>query len=68
MSCFVEQLRGSDAFIMDAAGLQHNVGKGRDGNLAHMVIPLVGRSKGETGIRHNLQSVFIDTLSKLKVR
>ena len=53
---------------MDAAGLRHHIGKGREGPLAHVLIPPMGRFKGETGSRHHLQDVVNKTASKLKVR
>ena len=54
--------------MMDASGLQHHIGKGSKGTLDHVVITLVGRSKGGTGERHHLQAIFNKTDSKLKVR
>ena len=53
---------------MDTAGLRHYIGEGREGPLAHVVISLMGRFKGETGIRHCLQAVVNETASKLKLR
>ena len=46
MSCFVASLRGSEGFMMYAAGLRHHIGEGREGALAYVVIPLMGTSKG----------------------
>ena len=34
----------------------------------HVVIPLVGRFKGKTGSRHQLQEFFNEIHSKIKVR
>ena len=51
--CFVESLSGGEGFMMDASLLHNHIGKGREGPLAHVVIPLVGRFKGETGSRHH---------------
>ena len=53
--------------MMGAAVLRHHIRKGREGPLAHVVIPLVGRFKGGTGSRHHLQAVVNETASKLKV-
>ena len=61
-------LRGSEDFMMYAAGLRHHIGKGREGHLDHVVIPLLGRFKGGTGIRHHLHAIVNKTASKLKVR
>ena len=38
--------------MMYASGLWHHTGKEREGSLANVIIPLMGRSKGETGSRH----------------
>ena len=45
-----------------------NFGKEREVPPAHVVIPLMGKFKGETGISHNLHAVVNETASKLKVR
>ena len=58
MSCFVESLSGSEGCMMDAAGLWHQIGKLREGILAHVVISMMGRSKGETVSRHHLHAVI----------
>ena len=44
------------------------MGKEREGTLAHMVIPLMGRFKGDTGSRHHIQIFFKNTASKFNVR
>ena len=64
----MSSLRGSKGFIMDASVLRNHIGKGREGNLAYVVIPLICRFKGDTGRRHHLNDVVNDTASKLKVR
>ena len=68
MSCCVASLRGSEGFIMDAVGLRNNIGKGREGTMYHVVIPMMVRSKGMNGIRHHIQANVNDAASKLKVR
>ena len=68
MSCFVASLKGIEGFMMDAVGFWYHIGKGRGEPLYHVLIPLMGRFKGETGIRHHLQAVLNETSSKLKVR
>ena len=40
--------------MMDAARLRHQIVKGREGPLSHVLIPMMGRFKGETGSRHQL--------------
>ena len=61
MSYFVSSLRGSEGFMINAAGLRHHIGKGREGPLSHVVIPLVVRFTGETGIIHHLQAIVNET-------
>ena len=53
---------------MDVAGLQNQIGKGMEGPLYHVVIPLKGRFKERTEIRVHLQAVLNETASKLKIR
>ena len=54
--------------MIDASGLRHHIRKGREGSLAHLVIPLVGSFKGVARSRHHLQAVVNKISSKLKVR
>ena len=68
MSYFVQSLSGGEGFMMDEAGLQHHIQKGRKGPLDHLVICLMGMFKGETGRRQHLQAVANESASKLKVR
>ena len=53
--------------MMYAEGLRRHIGKVREGPLAYVVVPLMGRFKEETGSRHHLQAVVNETASKLKV-
>ena len=46
---------------MDVEGLRNHNGKGREGPLAHVVIPLMGRFKGGTGSRYHLQVIINKT-------
>ena len=68
MSCFVASLRIIEAFMLDSAVLRHHIGKGMEGPLDHVVITLIGRFKGKTGIRHHMQAVINGTAPKLIVR
>ena len=68
MICFVESLRGSEGSVMDAEVLRHHIGKGREGPLNNVVIPLMGIFKGYTCRRHHIQVVVNKRASKLKVR
>jgi len=52
---FCASLRGPEGFMMCLAGLRKNLDYGRtDDNNAHVVVPLLGRFKGEQGERHHL--------------
>ena len=42
-------LRESEEFMIDVEGLWNHNGKGREGPLAHVVIPLMDRFKGGLG-------------------
>ena len=52
---------------MNAAVLRHHIGRGSEGPLYHVVIPLMGRFNGGAVNRHHLQAVVNETDSKLKV-
>ena len=60
-------LREVEGFMMDATGLQHHIRKGMDVPLTHVVIPLLGNFKGETGSNNHLQVFVNETEYKLKV-
>ena len=53
--------------MMNAAGLRYHIGKGKEGPLDHLVIPIMGRLKGGTGTRHQLQAIVNKKASNLKV-
>ena len=59
---FVGSLGRGEVFMMDASGSWHHIEKVRKGPLAHVVMPLVGRFKGENGGRHHLVICIINTL------
>ena len=61
MIYFVALLRGGGGFMMDAARLWNHIGKGREGTLSHVLVPMMGKFKGETGSRHQIQDVVNDT-------
>ena len=65
---FCGVIQGGRGFMMDTALFQHTIGKVREGTQYRVVIPLMGRSKGGTGIKNHLQVVVNDTASNLKVR
>ena len=49
MICFVDLLRLGKGFMVDAAVFRNHIWKESDGNLAHVVIPFMGRFKGRLG-------------------
>jgi hypothetical protein len=62
---YVVSLRGTEGLLLDLAGLRRHIDSGRG---THVVIPLLGKVKGETGDRaHLLPSVEI-TGSGIRVR
>ena len=54
--------------MMDAAVLRNQIDKGREGGLARVEIPLIGRVEGDTGSRHHLQAIINEIDSNLNVR
>ena len=42
--------------MVDSEGFWHHIGKGREVPLDNVVIPLMGRFKGDNGSRHQLQA------------
>lgn len=66
--CFVGSLRGNEGFLADAASLRRHIGKGRHGRLEHVIVPLLGRFKGETGEKYHLLALVNRTFSGLRVR
>ena len=54
--------------MTDESGLWNHIGKGRERPLYHVIIPLMGRLKGDTGNRNHLKDVTNKIDSKLIVR
>ena len=48
MAYLMTSHRGNEGFMMNAVGVRHHITKGRYVRLVHVVIPLLGRFKGET--------------------
>ena len=68
---FVCALRGNEGFMLEAEGLQQMINFGKDEveeNLAHVVIPLLGRFKNEDGEKWHVMVSVSTTGSGLKVR
>ena len=47
--------------------MRHNIEKGREVPLAHVVIILLGKFKGDTGRQNHLKAIVNKTESKLKI-
>ena len=66
---FACSLRGNEGFMMDLQGLIAHIADGRhDLNSPHVVLPLLGRFKNETGERLHLMLSVNETKSGFKVR
>ena len=75
-------LRGPEVFMLDLMGLKNHIELGRNGimpedplnpgtdlfNAPHVHIALIGKFKGETGIREHLIAVASESMSGLKTR
>jgi len=69
VTSFCASLRGNEGFMMDLAGLRKYLDCGRDeGENSHVVVPLLGQFKGETGDRYHLIPVVSVTASGLRPR
>jgi len=75
-------LRGPEVFLLDLAGLHKYVDLGKNGvmpldpmkggtdlsDVPYIVIPLIGKFKGESGARHHLMALASVTRSKIELR
>ena len=75
-------LRGPEVFMLDLGGIRNHIHRGRDGIMPadpmktgvdlttapHVYLALVGKFKGETGVREHLVAVASKTMSGIKVR
>ena len=69
LTCFCASLRGNEGFMVDLAGLRKYLDRGKDeGANSHVVVPLLGEFKGETGDRYHLMPVVSTTASGLRPR
>jgi hypothetical protein len=68
--CFCASLRGHEGFYVDLHGLRSHINKGRcapgDGQIPHVVVPLLGRFKNEVGERHHLMFLASKTATELE--
>jgi len=65
---FCGSFRGSEVFLTDLHGLRHGLEETRRYQRDHVVIPLLGRFKGEQNSRYHLSPLASETSSGLKVR
>ena len=69
MVCYACSLRGNEGFMIDLFGLISHIRDGRnDSETPHIVIPLLGRFKNETGERMHLMLAVNITKSGFQVR
>ena len=65
---FVGALRGGEGLMMEATSLAHYIDEGRVAKIPYVLIPLLGRFKGETGERNVLLPFAAVTKSGIQVR
>jgi hypothetical protein len=65
---FCDALRGNEVFLVEASTLCKYGAQGRKHKRPHVVIPLMGRFKGETGERNVIRVLADTTRSGLKIR
>ena len=67
--CFVASLRGCEGFMVERSDLIRYVSKGKTHRISpHVVVPLLGRFKGETGEKSHLLLMANTTGSGIQVR
>ena len=67
--CFGASLRGCEGFMIERSDLIRHVNRGRmDAASPHVVVPLLGRFKGETGERSHLLIMANTTKSGIAIR
>jgi hypothetical protein len=65
---FCDALRGNEVFLVERSSLIKYESQGRTHHRPHVVIPLMGRFKGETGERNVIRVLVEQTKSGLEVR
>jgi hypothetical protein len=65
---FCSALRGNEIFLVEGSSLCKYKDMGRDHSMPHVVVPLMGRFKGETGERNVLRPLVNVTKSGIPVR
>ena len=67
--CFTASLRGNEGFLLDLRGLMSHIQKGKDDPVQpHVVAPLLGRFKGETGERYHMLALPNVTKTGIEIR
>jgi hypothetical protein len=75
-------LRGPEVLLLDLAGLKNHIQKGKEGILPdkllqtgtnltavpHVVVVLISKSKGESGVHHHMLSLASTTMSRIALR
>jgi hypothetical protein len=65
---FCGSFRGAEVFLMDLHGLRTHMGETQRQGRDHVVIPLLGRFKGELNSRYHLAPLVAETSSGLQVK
>jgi hypothetical protein len=65
---FCDALRGNEIFLVEASSLCTYYGKSEDQGWAHVIVPMMGRFKGETGERNVLRPLVSTTKSGIEIK
>ena len=69
VTVYGSSLRGNEGFMMDAQGLCNHISVGaRDDKVPHVLVPLLGKFKGECGERLHVLPMASVTSSGIKIR
>ena len=67
--CFCGSFRGHEVFLVDLGGLlKHNKQLKQSGTSHYVIVPLLGRFKGETGEKYHLTPLAAETKTGIKVK
>jgi hypothetical protein len=64
---FCDALRGNEIFLVEGTNLCRYKDRGMNHEIPHVIIPLMGRFKGETGERNVLRVLVLETQSGIQI-
>lgn len=64
---FCDALRGNEIFLVEATSLCHYYDEGLKQNRGYVIVPMMGRFKGETGERNMLRALVQTTRSGIRI-